>query len=146
SCAVGKSHPGKQFPSFSFDVCQNLFFSALEIGLFLRQKLLGKGNIFQSGVLGKQVKGLEYQSEVKAFFSNLTFFLGGRISRVKQSFSMYGDTALIRGFKKIQTSEQSGFSTAGGAHDGKGLSLFQVKADILQYFCGTEMFFYVFYL
>ena len=79
SRAVGKPHPGKKLSAFRFDIRKNLFLSALEVRLLLREKFLGKGDVLQGSVLGKQVEGLEYQSEVKAFFSNLAFLLSGRI-------------------------------------------------------------------
>ena len=64
---------------------------------------------------------------------------------VKQHLVLYGDGAGVRRFQKIQTPQQRGFAAAGGANDGKGLSLLQREADVIEDLCVFKMLFQMLY-
>ena len=61
---------------------------------------------------------------------------------VKQHLVLYGDGAGVRRFQKVQTPQQRGFAAAGGADDGKGLSLLQREADVIEDLGVVKMLFH----
>ena len=140
SGAVGQSHGGEELQTFLLDALL-LFFSVCFPGpRLLGEKGHGQAHIFQGSILGEQVEGLKYQSKVQAFFSHLPFLLGSGIRCIKDALPIDGNGSSIGDFQKIQTTQQGGFTTAGGTDNGQCLPLFQGKADILQHLGGTEAF------
>ena len=100
---------------------------------------------FRAVYWGEQVEGLEYQPEVEPLFPHLALPLGGGIGGVEDQIAGHGDGALVRFLQKIQAPQQRGLAGAGGADDGQGLALLQIKADILQHPGGAEVLFDVMY-
>ena len=78
---------------------------------------------------------------MEAFFSNILFFLCGRILSVKKNIPPNGNCTRIRTLQKIQAPQQSSFAAAGGSDQRQRFALRHGKADISEYFCTPEMFF-----
>ena len=117
----------------------------LTLTAVLGHQLPGEGHVFQSRILGKKVKGLEHHAEVEPVFPDLFFGAARVMVGVKQHLVLYGDGAGVRRFQKIQTPQQRGFAAAGGANDGKGLSLLQREADVIEDLCVFKMLFQMLY-
>ena len=108
----------------------NLFFSCLVIRLLLCQKFFCQNDIIKSRILWKKIEGLEYQSEVEPFLTDLRFLLGRRICSIKQSLSIDTNDSTIRSLQKIQTAQHGRLTAAGRTDDRQHLALLQGKADV----------------
>ena len=58
---------------------------------------------------------------------HLALPLGGGIGGVKNQIARHRDGTLLRLLQEIQAPQQGGFAGAGGADDGQGLALLQIK-------------------
>ena len=85
-----------------------------------------RGDVLQHGILGKQLKILEYQTKVQPVLSNFFF------TAAKQGNPINGNGAAVGIFQEVQTAKQGGLSAAGGTDDGQHLSALQGKADVPQ--------------
>ena len=121
---VGESHLPQQISCLLLDREQLFLFVRPVVGRFLREQLSGEHDILQCGVLRKQVEGLEYQTEMKAFAPDLALLSGGGIIGVKQGFPVHADDAAVRPLQEVQTAQECCLAAARGADDGDGLSLF----------------------
>ena len=117
----------------------------LTLAAVLGHQFPGEGHVFQSRILGKKVEGLEHHAEVEPVFPDLLFGAVCVMVGVKQHLVLYGDGAGVRRFQKVQTPQQRGFAAAGGANDGKGLSLLQREADVIEDLCVFKMLFQMLY-
>ena len=122
-----------------------MLFVLLEVRLLLGQQLPGQGDVLQRRVLGEQIEGLKHQPEMEPLLPHLALPLGGGIGGVKNQIARHRDGTLLRLLQEIQAPQQGGFAGAGGADDGQGLALLQIKADVLQHPGGAEMLFNVMY-
>ncbi|CAN4014488.1 ABC transporter permease, partial [Dysosmobacter welbionis] len=144
-CPLTEAHLRQQLPAVRLDLLQDLLFVLLEVRLLLGQQLPGQGDVLQRRVLGEQIEGLKHQPEVEPLLPHLALPLGGGISGVKNQITRHRDGTLLRLLQEIQAPQQGGFAGAGGADDGQGLALLQIKADVLQHPGGAEMLFNVMY-
>ena len=122
---VGKPHFPEQLPAFCLDFLQNGLFVRLEVRSLLTEQFLGQGDIFQRGVLGEEIEGLEHHAEVKPLAAHLIFSLRSGIGGIKEGLPLHADGAAVRRFQKVQAAQKGGLSGAGGTDDGQRLAFFQ---------------------
>ena len=94
-----------------------------------------QGHILEDRILGEKIKVLENQTKVEPVLPNLFFRL------TKKLFPVYIDLTAVRGFQKVQTPKQGGFTAAGRTDDRQDLSFFQREGHIFQNLVGTEILF-----
>ena len=76
---------------------------------------------------------------METLFADLALPLGCGVARVKEDLVPDQDPAPVGGLQKVQAAQQRRLSAAGGADDGQGLPLLQLKADVLQHPGVAEM-------
>ena len=120
--AVGQAHLLNELPGSLLQLLHRCLF----------QQLGGQHHVFQHGILGEQVEGLEHQAKMEPVLPDLAVAEPLVVLPVEKGLAVHPDGAALGGFQEIQAAQQGGLAAAGGADDGKHLALFHGKGDVLQ--------------
>ena len=92
----------QQFYGIFTDLLLNFLLIPLIIFPFLSQQLTGQHDVLQSGILGKQVEVLEYQTEVQSLLANFLFLQGGGVGGIENCVAVDQYLSFIGSFQKVQ--------------------------------------------
>ena len=102
-------------------------------------------NVLHHGIVGKQVKILEYQSKAALNFPQL--LLGDifrmPVFRFGGCFSQIDQVAVVHGFQQGCAAQQRGLAGAGGTDDRNHLALFHAHGNIVEHARVAKCFFTV---
>ena len=135
---VAEPHLRQQLLGLVLYLLVDLLLAAFVVRPLLGQQLAGQHHVLQSGILGKQVEGLEHHPKVEPpipqFAVRELVLAGG----VKDRLPVDGHGALVRLFQVGQAAQQGGLAAAGRTDDRHRLPLLQGEADVLQDAGGAE--------